>query len=175
MATAHPISPFPAQRARSSSGTRCGKESNSSRGNLMRSALIRQISVAVLLCVPGSGNLVAGQTTDWKDYLGGPAASHYSPLKQIDVHNVDKLEVAWSYPTGDESSYTFSPLVIDNIAYVAAKKGSLVALDATTGKELWVHQFPGGFGMFSGIAGQRGCNYWESKDRSDRRIFVTAA
>src|SRR4051812_30087042 len=175
MATAHPISPFPAQRARSSSGTRCGKESNSSRGNLMRSALTRQISVAVLLCVSGSGNLVAGQTTDWKDYLGGPAASHYSPLKQIDVHNVDRLELTWSYPTGDESSYTFSPLVIDNIAYVAAKKGSLVALDATTGKELWVHQFPGGFGMFSGIAGQRGGNYWESKDRSDRRIFVTAA
>jgi quinoprotein glucose dehydrogenase len=141
----------------------------------MRSALFRYISVAVVLCIPETGNLVAGQTADWKDYLGGPAASHYSPLKQINTQNVDKLELAWSYPTGDETSYTFSPLVIDNVAYIAAKKGSLVALDAATGEELWVHQFPGGFGMFSGIAGQRGGNYWESKDRSDRRIFVTAA
>ena len=31
----------------------------------------------------------------------------------------------------------------------------------------------GGFGGRGGIAGQRGANYWESKDRSDRRIFVT--
>ncbi len=91
--------------------------------------------------------------------------------------NVNKLAVAWSYETGDEPSYTFSPLVVDNIAYLAAKQGSLVAVDATTGKELWVHTFEsggGGFGGRGGIAGQRGANYWESKDRSDRRIFVTS-
>jgi glucose dehydrogenase len=71
-----------------------------------------------------------------------------------------------------------SPLVIDNVAYVAAKQGALVALDATSGKELWVHSFPAsgggaGAGRGGGIAGQRGANYWESKDRADRRIFVT--
>jgi quinoprotein glucose dehydrogenase len=121
--------------------------------------------------------LFAQQTrTGWKDYLGGPDSSHYSALKKINVNNVHDLEIAWSYPTGDDLSYTFSPLVIDNVAYVAAKKGSLVALDAATGKELWVHEFPsaGGFARFGGIGGQRGANYWESKDRSDRRIFVTA-
>src|SRR6185369_2323193 len=56
----------------------------------------------------------------------------------------------------------------------AAKQGSLVAIDATTGKELWVYKFATG-GRFSGIAGQRGANYWESKDRSDRRILVTSS
>jgi len=110
----------------------------------------------------------------WKEYLGGPDSSHYSPLKQVTKSNADQLSMAWSYGTGDEVSYTFSPLVIDNIAYVAAKQGALVALDASTGKELWVHQFPGG-GRFSGIAGQRGANYWESKDGKDRRLFVTAS
>ena len=34
--------------------------------------------------------------------------------------------------------------------------------------------FPAG-GRFSGIAGQRGANYWESKDRTDRRILVTSS
>ncbi len=63
------------------------------------------------------------------------------PLKQINTSNVNKLQVAWSYPTGDDVSYTFSPLVVDNIAYFAAKQGSLVAVDAATGKELWVHSF----------------------------------
>jgi quinoprotein glucose dehydrogenase len=139
----------------------------------MRLAQIRLICAAFfslgLLCARQAGS-------NWDEYLGGPASSHYSLLKQIDTNNVHDLQIAWSYPTGDDLSYTFSPLVIDNIAYVAANKGSLVALDATTGKELWVHEFPsaGGFGRFSGIAGQRGANYWESKDRSDRRIFVTA-
>ena len=96
-----------------------------------------------MVALIGSGTSTA-QTTSWKDYLGGPAASHYSPLKQINTGNVNKLDVAWTYPTGDDVTYTFSPLVVDNIAYFAAKQGSLVAVDATTGKELWVHSFPTG-------------------------------
>jgi quinoprotein glucose dehydrogenase len=143
----------------------------------MRSAPVRCINAAIALLIFSLGMLFAGQAgTDWKDYLGGPDSSHYSPLKQIDVNNVHDLEIAWSYSTGDDLSYTFSPLVIDNVAYIAARKGSLVALDATTGKELWVHEFPSGpFGRFGGITGERGANYWESKDRSDRRILVTAS
>src|SRR4051812_4266579 len=114
--------------------------------------------------------------TTWKDYLGGPDSSHYSALKQINAKNVNQLQVAWSYETGDSTSYTFSPLVVDNVAYFAAKQGSLVAVDAATGQELWVHSFPSagrGGGLFGGIAGQRGGNYWESKDRSDRRLLVS--
>ncbi|HLX43590.1 MAG TPA: PQQ-binding-like beta-propeller repeat protein [Bryobacteraceae bacterium] len=114
------------------------------------------------------------QNVNWSDYLGGPTGAHYSPLKQVNTGNVTNLRQAWSYATGDETSYTFCPLVVDNIAYVAAKQGSLVALDATTGKERWTYKFDTG-GRFSGISGQRGANYWESKDRSDRRIFVTAS
>ena len=112
----------------------------------------------------------------WKDYLGGPDSSHYSALKQINTKNVNQLQVAWSYETGDNASYTFSPLVVDDVAYFAAKQGSLVAVDAATGKELWVHSFPsagGGFSQFGGISAQRGGNYWESKDRSDRRVLVS--
>jgi quinoprotein glucose dehydrogenase len=130
--------------------------------------------VMVALVVGGASY---AQTTSWKDYLGGPAASHYSPLKQINTGNVNKLDVAWTYPTGDDVTYTFSPLVVDNIAYIAARQGSLVAVDASTGKELWVHPFSTANGMpsrFGGIAGMRGANYWEGKDRTDRRLFVTS-
>lgn len=110
-------------------------------------------------------------TTGWTDYLGGPDSSHFSPLKQITPANISKLEMVWNFPAGD-GTYTFSPLVVDNIAYVAAHQGALVALDATSGKEIWSHPFAGAGGR-AGIGGQRGLNYWESKDRSDRRIFVT--
>jgi quinoprotein glucose dehydrogenase len=133
----------------------------------MKATALLPLSVALFVISPP---ILHAQS--WSEYLGGPDSSHYSPLKQVNTGNVRKLEVAWSYETGDELSYSFCPLVVDNIAYVAAKQGALVAVDAATGKELWVHQFAGG-GRFSGIAGQRGANYWESKDRSDRRIFVT--
>ncbi len=49
--------------------------------------------VAVALACGGTSS---AQQTPWKDYLGGPDSSHYSPLKQINTGNVDKLEVAWS-------------------------------------------------------------------------------
>ncbi len=133
-------------------------------------------------CVPASWAQSAG--TDWRDYLGGPDSAHYSPLKQIDPTNADKLQVAWTFPTQDNISYVFNPLVVDNVAYITGKSGSLVALDAATGKELWTHAFeaPATAGRagslnpavrFGGaVAGNRGLNYWESKDRSDRRILL---
>src|SRR5579863_4672865 len=142
----------------------------------MISSRLRLFWPLVTVALIGNGTCFA-QATSWKDYLGGPAASHYSPLKQINPGNVNKLDVAWTYPTGDDVTYTFSPLVVDNMAYFAARQGSLVAVDASTGKELWVHPFPTANGMpsrFGGIAGMRGGNYWESKDRTERRLFVTS-
>src|SRR3954452_14201606 len=99
-----------------------------------------QILAALALC--GSTQIVLAQKAakGWTEYLGGPDSSHYSPLKQIKASHVNKIEVAWTYPVPDGSS-VFCPLVVDNIAYVSAKGGALVALDATTGKELWVHSF----------------------------------
>src|SRR6266480_3705770 len=137
----------------------------------MRSPIV----AALVLCGCSAGTLYAQKMgAGWKEYLGGPDSSHYSPLKQINASNVNKMEVAWTYPAPDGSS-VFCPLVVDNIAYISAKGGALVALDATTGKELWVHSFGTGGGGRGGIGGQRGANYWESKDRKDRRILVTSS
>lgn len=139
----------------------------------MKTVHLRLFCPLALLLVCGGMSIAQQERTSWKDHLGGPDSSHYSSLKQINTANVNKLDVAWTYSTGDTTAYSFSPLVVDNIAYVAAKQGSLVALDATTGKELWVHSFSAVAGGRGGISQQRGANYWESKDRSDRRLFVS--
>jgi quinoprotein glucose dehydrogenase len=102
----------------------------------------------------------------WTQYLGGADSSQYSSLSQINKSNVKQLAVAWSYPTGDGVQYLFNPLVVDGVMYVQAKNNSLVALDAVTGRELWAH-------AFQGPVTSRGMNYWESKDRADRRLFTT--
>ena len=68
----------------------------------------------------------------WNQYLGGADSSQYSSLKQIDKSNVAQLEVAWTYPTGED--YLFNPIVVDGMMYVLAERTSLVALDAATGQ-----------------------------------------
>ena len=101
----------------------------------------------------------------WADYGGASDSAQYSALKQIDRTNVTKLKVAWTYPTGDNSRYLFSPLIVDNVMYVLTKSNTYVALDAATGKEIWK------FTAEPGILTNRGINYWESKDRKERRLL----
>jgi quinoprotein glucose dehydrogenase len=102
----------------------------------------------------------------WDQYLGGADSPQYSSLKQITKANVKQLQVAWTYQTGG-NSLLFDPLVVDGTMYIAkpGMQGTsmIVALDATTGKELWTHTNQGG-------VSSRGMNYWESKDRKDRRL-----
>jgi quinoprotein glucose dehydrogenase len=100
----------------------------------------------------------------WADFGGGPDNGRYLALEQITKSNLHQLAVAWRYPTRDSISYVFNPVVVDSTMFVLARSNSLVALDATTGKEIWIHEDLGGIAP-------RGINYWESKDRSDRRLL----
>ncbi len=100
----------------------------------------------------------------WSDYGGGPDSSHFVDLRQITKANVSQLQVAWVYPTADDHSYLFNPIVVDNVMYVLAKNNSLVALNAATGQEIWIHE------NLPGLT-SRGIAYWESKDRKDRRLL----
>ncbi|HEX6180352.1 MAG TPA: PQQ-binding-like beta-propeller repeat protein [Chitinophagaceae bacterium] len=102
----------------------------------------------------------------WKQYGGGPDQSKYFEGSQITKENVSGLKVAWVYPTMDSAFNFFSPIVVDTIMYVMAKNSSLVAIHAETGKEIWIHA------NLQGLT-RRGINYWESKDRKDRRLLFT--
>src|ERR1700691_1285704 len=115
-------------------------------------------------------SLFAQTHQSWFDYGGNPDSAQYSGLEQINRSNVARLEIAWTYPTGDSNKYFFNPLVVDNVMYVLAKNNSIVALDASTGKEIWTHAS----GPEIKIITNRGINYWESKDLSDRRLLFAS-
>jgi quinoprotein glucose dehydrogenase len=71
---------------------------------------------------------------------GGEYNIRYSPLTQINPDNVRQLQVAWSYNSGDAfkgSEMQSNPIVIDGLLYATTPKMRVVALDATTGKEIW--------------------------------------
>ena len=82
---------------------------------------------------------VAAEHSTWSDYAGAPDGAQFSALEQINRSTVSQLRVVWSYPTGDGNKYLFNPLVVDRTMYVLARNNSIVALDAVTGRELWVH------------------------------------
>jgi quinoprotein glucose dehydrogenase len=101
----------------------------------------------------------------WSDYAGSADSMQYSALTQIDRTNVKQLDRAWFFPVaGEPVRLPFNPLVVDTVMYVAGTKDLVVALDAATGKELWTS---------TEEATERGLTYWESVDRSDRRLILT--
>ena len=53
------------------------------------------------------------------------------------------------------------------MVYVLAKHKSIVALDAATGKEVWTHET----GAHASLITDRGINYWESADGTERRLL----
>ena len=82
----------------------------------------------------------------WPHYAADQAASHYSPLEQINPANVAKLAIAWEWRPNEKilpqfgtrpGAFQNTPLMIDNVLYLSTPYNQVAALDATTGKELW--------------------------------------
>ena len=114
--------------------------------------------------VVGLGLTAFGQQQrEWRDYAGGPDSSRFVAATAINRSNVSKLEVAWSYPGGQTD---FNPLVVRDVVYGRGPNGSFVALEAATGKQIWISERTEGFNV-------RGMNYWESKDGKDRRLIFS--
>jgi quinoprotein glucose dehydrogenase len=108
---------------------------------------------------------LAQTSTDkwWPGYGNGPENARYFASRQIDKSNVSRLQVAWTYPYGDTGSV---PIAVRGVIYGRGRNGSLVAIDAKSGKELWVRE------NMQGMT-SRGINYWESADGRDQRLIFS--
>jgi membrane-bound PQQ-dependent dehydrogenase, glucose/quinate/shikimate family len=88
-----------------------------------------------------------GQVADeeWHQYGRTPFGQRYSPLDQINTENVNQLQVAWTYQTGDvklpedvgETTYQVTPLKVRGTLYLCTPHNWAIALDAATGEEKW--------------------------------------
>ena len=121
-------------------------------------------------CSPSLENETSTSDSNWDTYLGDSARTHYSPLIQITRENVDQLELAWRYDSGEvreggSTMYT-SPLIVDGVLYGLSPKLIAFALNAATGEEIWRFD-PGGNG-----APQRGLMWWE--DANERRLIYAS-
>jgi quinoprotein glucose dehydrogenase len=126
--------------------------------------IARSLSIAIAtLLATTAASTRQNNAKWWSDNLAGPDSSNYVDLDQIRKSNVAELEVAWTYPYATAG---FNPIVVDDLAYVLGRNGSLIALDASTGKEIWIHE------GLNGIT-SRGINFWQSADGKERRLLFS--
>ncbi|MBK5277369.1 MAG: PQQ-binding-like beta-propeller repeat protein [Bacteroidia bacterium] len=120
----------------------------------------------------------------WEVYNGTKEGIKYSSLTQVDTSNVNQLQVAWTYNTGDADTLNASqiqcnPIVVDGILYGVGPQMKLFAIDALTGKEQWVFdansktRHDGNRRAYHNMINSRGVAYW-TDGKVDKRIFFTA-
>ena len=136
----------------------------------MKKFIFGLVSTLISACSLEEFEQSASRNTNWDTYLGDPGRSHYSKLTQITRENVDQLELAWRYNSGElregNSSMYTSPLIIDGILYGLSPRLHAFALNAATGEEIWRHEL-GGNG-----AAQRGLMWWQNGE--DKRLIYPA-
>lgn len=84
-------------------------------------------------------SLLNPDPADWLWFSRTPDAQRFSPLEQITSINVNTLGLAWARALPNGLSYTI-PLVHDGTMYLTTPAGTVVALDATNGDQIWEYQ-----------------------------------
>lgn len=134
------------------------------RGGMARGALVASLVITVAVLGYAifndpqeiNGTLSPAQATavksssgiadsDWPAYGRTQEGTRYSPLDQINDKNVDRLQQAWVFRTGDmktasdpgETTDEVTPIKIGDSLYLCTPHQKLIALDAATGKEKW--------------------------------------
>jgi quinoprotein glucose dehydrogenase len=107
----------------------------------------------------------------WSSYGGGPEQLRYSSLTQINRRNVAKLEIAWTYDTGESGDLQTQPIVAGDIVYAYSPNQRVLALDAATGKVVWTFDAK----LQGGRGPNRGAMYWEGDGSTPARLFAGVA
>jgi len=129
--------------------------------------------------------------TEWRTYGQDSGSNRFSPLMEINPHNVGRLKLAWSYhmkpegaapatpaprgPHPEQStrsrmrdgrfrSSTLTPLVVNGKMYITSPYGRVSALDPTTGEEIWTYALP------SSSPTSRGLEFWAGDGKTPGQV-----
>jgi quinoprotein glucose dehydrogenase len=120
-----------------------------------------------------------------RDYFG----SRYLPVSDINRSNVNSLQVAWMYRTGElepqfktskPTSFQATPIVVNGTMFVSTPLGRVVALNPETGENLWEYDPEIRRDIKYGDFANRGVASWVDRKVSKaepchHRIFVGTA
>src|SRR5438046_10626024 len=92
---------------------------------------------------PGEGTAVPAPEPHWAAYGHDAGGSRYLPAVDINRDNVTRLEVAWTYRTGEtdprfrtrrETAFEATPLMVAGTLYLATPLGRGIALAPCSGR-----------------------------------------
>ena len=135
--------------------------------------------LAALAQVPAAARAAA----EWRQYGGDNASTKYSALNQITAENFSRLKVAWTWRSAEEAvvkannlktwAWETTPLMVDGLLYLTTSLSQAAAVDAGTGKALWVYDpetWKNGTPSNNGFV-HRGVAYWA--DGADQRVLFS--
>lgn len=79
----------------------------------------------------------APSSSDWPLVGLTPENHHFSPLKQINDRNVQKLGIAWAADIPARAGLVGVPIVVDGVVYQSGQLSIIYANDVRTGRLLW--------------------------------------
>ena len=82
----------------------------------------------------------AKEPQNWMSYSGDYTGKHFSSLDQINITNARTMVAKWVYQTGATGKMESTPLVVDGILYATGQDDRAFALDARTGRPVWMYQ-----------------------------------
>jgi quinoprotein glucose dehydrogenase len=102
--------------------------------------------------------------TEWPAYGRDAGGSRYAPIDQVTRENVGRLQVSWTYHTGEPAannrSFEATPILVEGTLFLSTPLGKIIAIDPVTGAEKWKHDAQvsprAGFGDFT----SRGVSAW---------------
>jgi len=138
------------------------------------------LAVCLLLCATLPLAAQSGaKNGEWRAYGAEPGSTKYSPLDQINKDNAKTLRIAWRFRTdnlGPRADFNMeaTPIMVNGVLYSqAGARRNVVALDPTTGEQLWMWRMDEGKrGANAPRQGSgRGVAYW-TDGRGDERIYT---
>jgi quinoprotein glucose dehydrogenase len=148
------------------------------------------VPCALFLCVPVASGRSVVPSDAWSAYGQDSGNMRYSPLKQVTPVNVHDLAPAWTFhmrpasldipaanrpaatpergrPGGKYIGSEMTPLVVNGLMILATPYRRVVALDATSGSQVWAYDFMG-----ADAPATRGVAYWPGGNGEKPRIIV---
>ena len=111
----------------------------------------------------------------WERSLGGGSSNRFTTLTQIDKTNVAKLDLAWTYHSGDgTSNIQCNPIIVDGVMYAPTGGWNIVALDAANGQELWRFTLGHLGKRLEDQPARRGLLYWKGDAANPPRVIFGA-
>ncbi len=150
-----------------------------------RRLAMRLAATVSVLAMPTTPAQEIGWAANGRDVEG----TRYLPAHEITRENVNRLEPAWTYRTGEadaafatdeDTSFESTPLVVEGTMFVGTPLGRVIALDPATGRERWVYDPKIARDVGYGDFATRGVSTWldaaaPADSACRRRIFVATA